>query len=106
MDVLGKIRSATLLETLVASAIILVVFIVGSLSVNNIFLSSIKKDTREFDARVNELEYMTLHQSISIPYYEDTDAWDMAIENSGDAIQLTALNKNNKQETIKRLKVE
>ncbi|MBL4664089.1 MAG: hypothetical protein JKY22_11185 [Flavobacteriaceae bacterium] len=106
MDVLKKIRSATLLETLVASAIILIVFVVGSLSINNIFLSSIKKDTREFDARITELEYKSLHHIISLPYFEDSDLWDVVIENNGDEIRLTALNKNNKQETIKQLKVE
>ncbi len=106
MDVLKKVRAATLLETLVASAIILVVFIVGSISINNIFLGTLKNDTYDFDNRLSELEYLSIHRKLTFPYYEDTIKWDISIENNDSHILISALDKESKKEVSRKLSHE
>ncbi len=105
MVILKKIKSSTILETLVASSIILAVFVIGTLSINNIFFRTVSNDAQALDARLNELEYHLIHQTISLPFYEETEHWDIHIESKSEVIELEVLNKKNKKITNKRIGV-
>ncbi len=103
MDVLKKIKATTLIETLVASAIILVVFVMGSISISNIFMGTLKNDTHDFDHRVSELEYLTMHKKLALPFFEDTDLWDISIESKGETMVLNGLDKESEKTVEKKL---
>ena len=100
MALLKKLKSATLIETLVSSGIILIVFVIGSMTINNIFQSSIKNNDDAFRSRINELQYLSLHHKIKFPFFEDTDLWDITIEKKETTIILKGVNKKNKIEKV------
>lgn len=88
-----------MVEVLVASAIILIVFVIASTSLNNIFFVSIKNSDTEFQTRVKEIHYLSLHNQLVIPYYEDTPLWDITIEKKDQQLKIRALNKKNNTST-------
>ncbi len=79
MDVLKKIKAATLIEILTASVLILIVFMIASLSFNNIFKHQIQRDHSAIENRIKELEYYSIHGTIKLPYSEDFDGWEIFI---------------------------
>ncbi|WP_299223312.1 hypothetical protein [uncultured Aquimarina sp.] len=79
MVILKKIRAATLIETLTASVLIIIVFMIASLSFNNIFSNHIKRDRSAIENRIKELEYLIIHHKIDIPYTEDFGSWEIEV---------------------------
>ncbi|WP_108867464.1 pilus assembly FimT family protein [Aquimarina aquimarini] len=79
MVVLKKIKGATLIEVLTASVLIVIVFMIASLSFNTVFSNQIKRDRTAIDNRVKELEYLFIHHKIKLPYTEDFDGWEVII---------------------------
>jgi len=79
MVVLKKIKAATLIETLTASVLIIVVFMIASLCFNNIFNNHVKQDRGSINNRIKELEYQIHHQKIKTPYTEEFGAWNIEI---------------------------
>lgn len=81
-----KLKASTLIESLVASVIIIVVFTIASLTLSNVFNSTIKNNTDRVQNRMNTLEYLFLNAKIALPYREDFEDWE---------IQLVKLKQNN-----------
>ncbi|WP_271765823.1 hypothetical protein [Aquimarina algiphila] len=79
MVILKKIKGATLIEVLTASILIIIVFMIASLSFNNIFKNQIQRDHSTIENRVKELEYLSIHGRIKLPYAEDFDGWEILI---------------------------
>ena len=100
---LKKIRAATLIETLIASGIVLIVFTIGSLSLNNVFQSVVKHNESPFQNKVKELTYLAKNQALELPFYEDTPTWDIAIEKIDSRIQIEARYKPTEETTIELL---
>lgn len=84
MVVLKKIRAATLIETLTASVLIIIVFMIASLSFSNIFTNHIKRDQSAINNRIKELEYLLIHEQIQLPYTEDFGTWEIEITTDSD----------------------
>ena len=103
MVILKKIRAATLAEQLVASAIIMVIFSIASLSLNNVFQGAVKGKDSAFQNRIKELTYFTQKEKLNIPFYEENDRWDIAIEEQEGVIYLEALHKPSKKN--KKIKI-
>ena len=82
MDVLKKIKGSSLMETLVATVLIIVVFMIASLTLNNILSTSIVKETSKINAHLNELHYNYLHHQIEVPYSESFGDWGVSVERS------------------------
>ena len=107
MVVLIKIKSATLIEAIVATVIIVVIFIVSSLVINNLLLNQFSNDTHQIDTRLNELEYEICNHQIKLPYDENYANWEIKIQKQKnnprniDWIKFTAL-KINSNKTIIR----
>jgi len=100
MVILKKIRASTLVETLAASVIIIIVFVIGSLSLNNVFYTSIKKNDDEIKNQIKELKYKLLHNKIALPFYNQTDLWDISIKRENENMVLTVLNKKTDSQEI------
>lgn len=91
------------METMVASVIIIIVFLIASLSVNNIFRGTINSDDTLLQNRINELTYFINHEKIKIPFYEETNLWDIGIESGEDTYVMEVLNKKNGVEQLMEL---
>ncbi|WP_146126686.1 hypothetical protein [Nonlabens agnitus] len=94
------------METMVATVLIVVIFILASLILNNLFSNSIKRDTVLVDARLTELEYSYLHKKINLPYSETLDDWNIEIisreENELKVVLFQGSNVDTGQSTTKK----
>jgi lipopolysaccharide export LptBFGC system permease protein LptF len=102
MVILKKIKSATLVEALIATVLIVIVFMIASLILNNLVLNTLSKNTHNVENRLNELEYDLQNKIIKLPYNETFEDWDITIEtlveNSNTIVNMYAINQNkNKQ---------
>jgi hypothetical protein len=80
MAVLKKIKSATLVEVLVASVLIVIIFVIASLVLNNLILNTFSQNTHPIEYRLNELEYEIENGLLKIPYQENYKGWDIYIK--------------------------
>jgi hypothetical protein len=64
MVILKKIKASTLMETLVATVLIIIVFIIASMILNNLFFNTIKNNTTQIDAHLNELQYLYINEKL------------------------------------------
>lgn len=105
MDLLKRIKSATLLEALVATVLVVVIFVVSSLVINNLLLNSFNNNTTKIENRLYELEYAHQNKLIAIPYSERFENWDITINKIIEPIDdLTTLEiKAQKGQSIKTI---
>ncbi len=79
MGLLKKIKASTLMETLVATVLIVIIFIMASLVLNNVFSTAINNDTNHLEARITEIEYLVIQKQINIPYTEEFEKWTVTV---------------------------
>lgn len=99
MVVLKKVKAATLVETLVASVLIIIVFLIASMSLNNVFKGMVKTNDHAFQHKIKELTYFTLNETLSLPFYEENASWEISIDNKENKLVLSALNRRNAETT-------
>ena len=109
MAILKKIKSATLIEALVATVLIVIIFVIASLVLNNLVLNTFSKNTHPVENRINELEYEIQNNLIKIPYQENFKGWDITIESvkletisPKKTINISAVNSISKKEISKQ----
>ena len=88
------------METLVATVLIVVVFMISSMILNNVFSNTVTNDKRAIHTKLNELMYLASHDKLKVPYHEDFKAWDIIVELDTDKnhyLMLATNQKNNKQ---------
>lgn len=106
MVVLKKIKSATLIEALVATVLIVIIFVIASLVLNNLVLNTFSKNTHAVENRINELEYELQNNIIKLPYQENYKGWDISmnleIVSTKKIISISAINSNSKKEISKQ----
>lgn len=78
-----RVKAATLMETLVATVLIVVIFMVTSLILNNLFAGMVKGNTREIETRLDKLEYKLKNNTLKLPYSETFGAWDISVAVEG-----------------------
>ena len=105
MALLKKIKASTLMETLVATVLIVIIFMVSSLVLNNLFLNSVKFNTQKIENELSELEYAVQRDQIKLPYTTNYNNWKVsAIKmqvNTLTTVQIEAKHKES-QKLIKR----
>jgi predicted PurR-regulated permease PerM len=111
MAILKKIKGSTLMETLVATVLIVVIFMAASMILNTIFSNSIKNNTRDIDTYLNELQYLEENNKLQLPHQEEFGKWHISIveykENYKSVIEFEASNpETNKTITIEQNKTE
>lgn len=106
MVVLKKIKSATLIEAVVATVLIVIIFIIASLILNNLLVNTFSKNTHAIETRINELEYEVQNNSIKLPYQESYKNWNISIEQETNSTQknitILAVNTSSKKEISKQ----
>jgi predicted PurR-regulated permease PerM len=107
MALLKKVKASTLMETLIATVLIVVVFMISSMILNDVFLNSIKNNTNEIEAYLNELEYLYIHKKLLVPYQDDFNVWQISVErnreNGFNNIVFEAINSNTNKSIIKTI---
>jgi len=67
------------METMVATVLIVIIFMMASLLLETIFISSTQKNKEGITERLQELEYEYKKELIHLPYAEDWKDWEIAI---------------------------
>lgn len=105
MVVLRKIKSATLVEALVATILIVIIFVIASLVLNNLVLNTLSKKTHQIEYRLNELEYDLQNNIIKLPYEEEYVDWKIAIQKKkiqlDECLNIVASNKKTNKEIVR-----
>ena len=68
------------METLVATTLIVAIFVIASMILNNVFSSTLKRNTTAVEAQLSELMYLHQHQAIKLPYTTDFEQWKISFE--------------------------
>nr|WP_315202911.1 hypothetical protein [uncultured Flavobacterium sp.] len=106
MDVLRKVRSETLIETIVASVLVVIIFMIASLVLNNLVLNTFSQNVHPIETRLNELEYELQSDLIKMPYEENYKGWDIVIQTkkteSKENILILATNRLNGKEITRQ----
>ena len=79
MVVLKKVSASTLMETMVATVLIVVIFMIASLILNNTFRNTVLYNASAIEAHLNQLEYQFLNDLINIPYETHYQEWEIHI---------------------------
>ncbi|QSW87977.1 hypothetical protein J0383_17085 [Flavobacterium endoglycinae] len=105
MVVLKKIKSATLIEAVVATVLVVIIFIISSLILNNLVFNTFSKNTHGIETRINELEYEVQNNTIKLPYQENYKDWNINIETENISVKkiftISAINTVSKKEITK-----
>lgn len=104
MVVLKKLKSATLVEVIVATVLIVIIFIIASLVLNNLVLNTVSKNTHPVENRLNELEYQIQNNLLKIPYQENFKGWAITIQKtaSNEMLSILATNEKNAKEVLRQ----
>lgn len=105
MAVLKKLRSATLLEALVATVLIVIVFVIASLILNSVLVNTFARNTHKINYRMNELEYNINNEQLVLPYEENFEGWSITIQKDPleDFVFISALHLEGKEILRKRI---
>lgn len=68
------------METLVATSIIIIVFVIASLVLNNTFRSIAQRDAFSVTNRVEKLLYLYRNDKVNLPYEESTNDYELTLE--------------------------
>lgn len=105
MVILRKVRSETLIETIVASVLVVIIFMIASLVLNNLVLNTFSQNLHPIETRLNELEYELQNDLIKIPYEENYKGWDIVIQiqktESKENLLILATNHQNAKEVTR-----
>lgn len=106
MVVLGRIRASTLMETLVATVLIVIIFTVSSMLLNNLFSNSIQGRDDHVRERLYRLKYEYAHNGLWLPYNEEFGNWDIDVtkefEEGAAIILFRAENRQTKKSIIQK----
>ncbi len=95
------------METLVATVMIVIVFMIASMILNNLFSNTIKSNTRAIDAHLNEVQYLYLNDKIKTPYFDEFKDWQISVtlfkSEGANLVQIEGKNPNTNQTVTKEL---
>ncbi|MCD8406213.1 hypothetical protein [Tenacibaculum finnmarkense] len=102
-----KLIASSLTEILVATTLILLVFIITSATINNILNSITKTNTQVIEVELSKLQYLYLNKKINVPYFTENKEWIIEIlkhsENTTDLIVFEATHLKSKKKYSKKL---
>ena len=93
MVVLSKVNGNSILENLVASIIVLIVFSIAGTSINNIFKNNVSRRDFKFDNKVKEIEYLMINNQMKLPYEYEQDVKKATFSRSEEMLEITTLKK-------------
>lgn len=94
MVILRKVKSATLIETLIATVLIVIVFLLSAMIINSIFFNTFHQKKDVVVNRLDELEYNCINNSIILPYQEEYENWIIQIDKKKNVKELKIIATN------------
>ena len=91
------------METLTASVIIVVVFMIASFSFNNVFMNSVRSNDDQLQNRLQELEYLSRHDKISFPFFEEGPYWIISAEEFREIAKFEVKNMRSGKKYVKTI---
>ncbi len=102
-----KVRAASLVETLIATVVIMIVFGIAMATVGNILERTVKSSTGVIDAELNRLEYLYQHEKIIVPDIRELGDWKIRVKKTKEGelnyIVFRAKNQKSQKERIKKI---
>ena len=102
-----KIKASSLVETLVASVIIMIVFGIAMATISNILERSVKSSTSLIDKELNKLVYLYQNEKIQAPDLIDFDTWSIDLKKESEDglnyVVFQANYKNNSKQRTRRI---
>ncbi|WP_228235559.1 hypothetical protein [Allomuricauda sp. M10] len=80
MVVLKKIKASTLMETLVATVLIVIVFMMASMTLNSLFANTVASNTNEVTQELLFLQYQYENGQLELPYFDELGNWEIKVE--------------------------
>jgi len=76
------------METLVATVLIVIIFMISSMLMNSMFSHSVKGRGHYITERLQQLKYEYSHDGFELPYYEDREDWELSVstETKGETV--------------------
>lgn len=102
-----QLKASSLTEVIVATTILLLVFAIALLTLNNIMVSSVQKDTQALDIQVEKLIYQYKNKQLKVPNSYAEDDYQIAIDkikqNDIEWIDFSIMHSLNKKKSTKRI---
>lgn len=76
------------METMVATVLIVVIFMLSSLILNNLFAAQVRGNLQPVKTHLDEVEYLYSNDKLIVPYYEEWNDWSISIEDQNDGTAL------------------
>ena len=67
------------METLVATVLIVVVFMMASMVLNNVFGHTILQNTKTIEYELARLQYLNAHGKLELPHYDTIEDWSIEV---------------------------
>ncbi|QLG46788.1 hypothetical protein [Costertonia aggregata] len=97
MAVLKRVKGSTLMETMVATVLIVIIFMMASLVMEATFSTHRSGNMEPISEKLHQLEYKYIKGGLTLPYFEDWEDWDIEIvryhERGSPMISLIAKNR-------------
>lgn len=68
------------METLVATVLIVIVFMVASMVLNSLFAGSVVRNDDEVKQELMKLQYLYDHNKLEVPYYDELGSWSLEVK--------------------------
>ena len=96
-----KLPASTLMETMVSTVLLVVIFMVSSMILNNLFQNQLDVQKEQVQHRLEVLAYQYRHNELANTYTEELGDWQIRLDPAGSVPQLIAQStKNEEQITI------
>lgn len=103
----SKQKASSLMEVIVASVIIVVIFGIVTLTLNNIIKNNYRTKTDQINNRLNKIIYLHQNGKISIPFKESFESWEIesnkSNQNNIPYLEFTAVHQKTKKEVTKKV---
>ncbi|MET1260654.1 hypothetical protein ABV409_15005 [Flagellimonas sp. DF-77] len=74
-----KIKASSLMETLAATVLLVLLFMMASMVMNSVFLNSISQHDRAIRETLHQLQYRHAQGQLPLPYVETVGAWQVEV---------------------------
>ena len=75
-----KLKASSLMEVIVATVIIVLVFGMVTLILNNLLQNNSKQDTHKIELVLNKCVYRYKHDKLELPYQDNIEDWNISTD--------------------------
>lgn len=102
-----KVKASSITETIAATSIIIIVFTIAILSINNTLKNRVENDTSNIEREIQEIAYKNRYKKVEIPNLLDMDKWSIQISKKNkknvNVLMFEAINKLSKKKLVKTI---